>query len=131
MDTILHNLALMRKTNAHLAVRESRLRQYMHDVQRSQIEEADEEAAELWGNVVSSLVAVIGDLRSYREHLSDEIGKVRRGVEALEMVRGSEGALALRAYIEEDTSISVRNLTRAKRDYDEIVARYTEVCRPK
>ncbi len=121
LQTIVSNVAHMRREKNFLEVRQVAIRRELKKIERQLSESDDEEEVQNLQDVANSLFTIGSDLESYRDHLESELDKVRRGVETLSKLRGKSSQQAFAAYIAEDTELSIKSLTHIHSYYDQVI----------
>lgn len=108
----------MKKEKSHLRVRENLLRRMMAKIN---VEKEKYDDPEDFENIIEIVQAGIGDLKTFLDSVEDEIVKINWGLEQLDSLEESEAKNILRTYIEKDTTLSVKNFSTARKDYDLII----------
>jgi ribosomal protein S17E len=121
LQTIVNNVAHMRREKNFLEVRQVAIRRELKKIERQLSLSEDEEEMQNLQDVANSLFTIGSDLESYRDHLESELDKVRRGVETLSKLRSKSSKQAFAAYITEDTELSIKSLTHIHSYYDQVI----------
>lgn len=121
IQTIVSNVANMRRERNYLEVRQIAIRRVLRKAEGRLAMSDDDEEVDNLEDVVDSLCTISSDLESYRDHLEAELDKVKRGVETLKKLEGKSGSKEFADYITEDTEISLKNLTQVRSYYDQVI----------
>ena len=121
LQSIVSNIALMRREKNFLEVRQVAIRRELKKTERQITSSDNEEEIDNLQDVANSLFTIGSDLESYRDHLETELDKIKRGVETLKTLRGKSGVRAFTAYVQEDTELSIKSLTNIHSYYDQVI----------
>lgn len=122
-DTITKNLYEIKKQRSHLCIRLNVIR----NIKRATYsltygrEFCDDDEMMSWERVLENLDELDANFSDYVEHLDVELKKISKGVRTMQKLTDSEGAAALEAYINEDARITVKNLRKARKDFDDAI----------
>lgn len=117
------NLSTIKRERSQLEARltairriEQEVRVYVRDIASDFHDESDE-----WEGLLGNIEAVEHDILSYLTHINTEIDKIHRGIDALELLRDTEGRRVLATYIQEDTELSIANIGKTISHYSEVI----------
>jgi hypothetical protein len=120
----------MKKERAHLLVRANVLKRYVATIhQRQHAGFADEEDELFWAELDERITAIVDDISCYLAYLDEEVAKVESGLATLTSLASFEEAVALKNYIEADTTLTLKNLTQARIDYEVVARKVQQLCR--
>lgn len=122
-DTIKSRIYEIKKQRSHLKIRLNVIKNIRRNTYSQTFEQdffSDEEAQN-WQRVLENLDDIDANFSDYVAHLDIELKKISKGLRTAAKVVDDEGRAALENYINEDISITVKNLKKARKEFDEAV----------